>query len=57
MKALTVRLPDEVWKGCLHRLVDDMCTWQDFLLPILTAYSEGAEIRIQPPPVKNTDSK
>lgn len=46
MKAITVRLPDDIWKSCVHRLVDEESTWQRFLESLLEKYGEGEEIVI-----------
>ena len=48
MKAITVRLPDEVWKRCVHRLVDEELTWQGLIEPLMSRYAEGDTIAAQP---------
>lgn len=44
MKAITVRLPLDVWKACVHRFVDEGSGWQEKLEPILTRYANGEDV-------------
>jgi hypothetical protein len=44
MKAITVRVPDDVWHACHKRLADDIESWQNLLLPVVESYARGEKI-------------
>ena len=46
MKAITIRLTDETWKACVHRLVDDEQTFQHMLEPLLDEYAQGKHLGV-----------
>ncbi len=50
MKAITVRLPDDVWRACIHRLVDEEMTWQGLIEPICERYAAGEDVSAIPVP-------
>lgn len=57
MKAITVRLPDEVWKRCVHRLVDEELTWQGLIEPLMARYAAGDNIAAYPAEPPADDKK
>lgn len=46
MKRIAVRLEDDVWAACLHRMIDEDTTWQALVGDFLEAYGAGKEIKM-----------